>query len=110
MIKSIFKKENISSIYNNQIKNEINILKTKNIFSIDYIPIMVVEKTGMGKSTVYFPPRRLIFIVNNKNNQIYASCSSSEEIPLNSLKILKTNCFISLIPSLSLFLALKSLL
>ena len=52
IIKNIIKKENISSIYNNQIENLINNLKTKNIFSIDYITILVAGKVGVGKTTL----------------------------------------------------------
>ena len=52
IIKNIIKKENISNIYNNQIENEINILKTKNIFSIDYITILVAGRAGVGKTAL----------------------------------------------------------
>ena len=52
IIKNVIKKENISSIYNNQIENLINNLKTKNIFSIDYITILVAGKAGVGKTTL----------------------------------------------------------
>ena len=36
-------------------------------------------------SLVYCPPKGLIFNIKNKNNPIYASCSSSEEVSFISL-------------------------
>ena len=69
------------------------------------------KKTNVQFSLVYCPPQGLIFNINNKKiNPIYASCSFSGEVSFISLQILKTNCLISLIPLLSLFLSLKSLL
>ena len=36
-------------------------------------------------SLVYCPPQGLIFNIKNKNNPIYASCSSSEQVSFISL-------------------------
>ena len=41
-------------------------------------------------SLVYCPPQGLIFNINNKNNPIYASCSSSEDEKPLAIKVMKS--------------------
>ena len=54
IIKNILKKENISSIYDKIIEEEINLLNKdiNKLFKIDYITILVTGRCGVGKSTL----------------------------------------------------------
>ena len=52
-IKNILQNEKASSIYNIKIKNEFDKLKNnKNFVSIDYLTVIVIGKSGVGKSTL----------------------------------------------------------
>ena len=53
MVNKLFKIEKASEIYGEKIKNEIiNIEKNKHEFEIKYLTVMIVGKSGVGKSTL----------------------------------------------------------
>ena len=93
-IKNILQYEEASSIYSNKIKNEFEKLKNDTTFvSIDYLTVIVVGKSGVGKSTLI---NGLLKLVGEKIAKTYVGRIGTKEERLyiskkvNFLRIIDT--------------------